>query len=339
MTGPISIARKRRSIGWTAHPHPGRAIAFSPRIFAITTHLSPPHLVWGVLLLVVLLAIGLCISVLTVGLYLSSPTSTVIGQPPATLPGAEPVEIQSASGSVLAGWWLPAAQRGGGAMVLMHGVRRSRLSMVRRAAELHSHGFSVLLFDFQAHGESPGRHITFGHLEALDAAAAVNFVRGKRPGERIGALGVSLGGAAALLGPEPLHVDTLVLESVYPDIDAALANRLRRSLGPVAGPLFTPLLTSTFKHLLSPILGVRPDDLRPINAIGQIRAPVLIASGTIDAHTPLVEAQALFDRAPEPKRFWAVKGAAHVDLERFDPQSYWQVVLPFLTETLRQKTE
>jgi hypothetical protein len=30
-----------------------------------------------------------------------------------------------------------------------------------------------LLFDFQAHGESIGCHITFGYLEGRDAAAAV----------------------------------------------------------------------------------------------------------------------------------------------------------------------
>jgi pimeloyl-ACP methyl ester carboxylesterase len=115
--------------------------------------------------------------------------------------------------------------------------------MVQRARVLNDHGFAVLLFDFQAHGDSLGSHITFGRLEAMDAAAAVRFVRDRLPTEKVGAIGVSLGGAAALLGPEPLPVDALVLESVYPDIDAALANRLRTGLGPVIGPLFTPLLS------------------------------------------------------------------------------------------------
>ena len=207
--------------------------------------------------------------------------------------------------------------------------------MVQRARVLNEHGFAVLLFDFQAHGESPGRHITFGRLEAMDAAAAVHFIRDRLPTEKVGAIGVSLGGAAALLGPSPLPVDALVLESVYPDIDAALANRLRTGLGPVIGPLFTPLLTPIFELLLPPILGVRPDELRPIDRIGTVTAPILIASGTADDRTPLNEAQALFDHAPEPKRFWAVQGAAHVDLERYDPSHYWRIVLPFLTEHLQ----
>ena len=53
-------------------------------------------------------------------------------------------------------------------------------------------------------------------------------------------------------------MDALVLESVYPDIDAALSNRLRAGLGRVAGRLFTPLLTPMFELLLPPILSVIP---------------------------------------------------------------------------------
>lgn len=297
--------------------------------------LSPRRLVAGLLLLIVLAGAGLCASVLAVGLRLAAPANSVVGLPPADLPGAEPVQIPSHSGSLLHGWWLAGKQPGGGAVVLMHGVWSNRRSMVQRARVLHDRGFAVLLFDLQAHGESPGRHITFGRLEALDVAAAVAFVRQRLPGERVGAIGISLGGAAALLGPGPLAVDALVLESVYPDIDAALANRLCAGLGPVAGPVLTPLLAPAFTLLLPPILGVRPDELRPVDHIGAATAPLLVASGTADDRTPIGEARSLFDRAPEPKQFWAVKGAAHVDLERHDPDAYWAVVLPFLTRHLQ----
>ena len=157
--------------------------------------------------------------------------------------------------------------------------------MVQRARVLHQHGFAILLFDLQAHGESSGGRITFGRLEGLDAAAAVRFVRGRLPGERVGVIGVSLGGAAAVLGPESLRVDALVLESVYPSIDAALANRLRAGLGSVAGPLLTPLLAPAFKLLLPPVLGVTPAELRPVDRIREVRAPVLVASGDADDRT------------------------------------------------------
>jgi len=68
--------------------------------------------------------------------------------------------------------------------------------------------------------------MTFGRLEAYDARAALKFVHGRLPGIPVGAIGSSLGGAAALLGPQPLSVDALVLEAVYPRIEAAVGNRI-----------------------------------------------------------------------------------------------------------------
>ena len=220
----------------------------------------------------------------------------------------------------------------------MHGIWGNRLQMVRRAQVLHRHGYAVLLFDLQAHGESTGTRITFGRREGMDAASAVSFVRGRAPGERIGAIGVSLGGAAALLGPGPLPVEALMLESVFPTIDAALTNRLRAALGPILGRIAPPLLARVFKAVLPPILGVTAADLRPIDRIYALTAPVLVASGAADDRTPLAKAEALFARAPEPKRFWPVPGAGHEDLERFDPDAYWDVVMPFLASNLRHRS-
>jgi pimeloyl-ACP methyl ester carboxylesterase len=117
----------------------------------------------------------------------------------------------------------------------MHGVHANRLSMVDRARLLHASGFSVLLFDLQAHGESTGTRITFGHLEAFNAAAAVAYMKSRLPLEKISAIGTSLGGAAALVGPNPLPVDALVLESVYPDIGAVCPRRLPRACADVPG--------------------------------------------------------------------------------------------------------
>src|SRR5262245_22704814 len=97
------------------------------------------------------------VAVVAVGLFLSAPVRATVGAPPADLP-AEQVTIASSSGATLSGWFI-AGQHGGGAVVLMHGVQGNRLSMLPRARFLHAAGFSVLLFDFQAHGESTGDRI------------------------------------------------------------------------------------------------------------------------------------------------------------------------------------
>jgi len=273
-------------------------------------------------------------AVVAAGFHLSSPAPERIGPPPADLP-AEMVSIKSPSGSMLAGWFVT-GRPGNGAVVLMHGVQGNRLAMLRRARLLIAEGFSVLLFDFQAHGESPGRRITFGYLEGKDATAAVAFVRARLPQERIGAIGSSLGGAAALLGPVPLSVDALVLESVYSDIVTAIENRFRVILGSYLGNLVARPMACLFELVLPPFLGMQAANLRPIDRISQVTAPLLIAGGTVDTRTTIAETRAMFQRAPEPKILWEVEGMGHFDLEGFVPDEYRKRVVKFLKDYLRR---
>lgn len=261
------------------------------------------------------------------GIALSRPQRHPVGPAPADL-HAEDVVIPSASGSALRGWLLRGAPSRG-VVVVLHGVHASRVAMLPRLRLLAEAGYSALAIDFQAHGESPGGTVTFGHLEALDARAVVDFARRTLPGERVGVIGVSLGGAAALLGPEPLPVDAMVLESVYPDIESALGNRFASYLGP-PGRLLTPV----YAALMPLVIRVRARELRPIERIGAVTAPVFVMAGTADRYTTIDESRALFARAPEPKEFWAVEGAAHVELVRYAPVEYRRRVLDFLGKYL-----
>jgi uncharacterized protein len=262
-----------------------------------------------------------------VGSALSAPAMRSVGPPPPAL-HAQPCTFPSASGSTIHGWISPGLP-GHGVVVLAHSVRSTRLEMVPRARFLHDAGYSVLLFDAQAHGESPGDHITFGWLEARDARAAVDFVNTRFPGEAVAYLGVSQGGAAALLGNSPLRVQALVLEAVYPSLYEAVVNRISIRLGPL-GPLLAPLLLLQVR----PRLGAPPELIAPILNIGDVRAPVLLMAGDRDRHTRLEESQRLFEAAPEPKTLWVIEGAAHQDFYRFAPAEYERRVLEFLAQTL-----
>jgi len=202
--------------------------------------------------------------------------------------------------------------------------------MVGRAEFLHANGYSVLLVDLQAHGESEGDQITFGLLEAEGVHSAVEFLRDRLPGEPIGAIGTSLGGAACLLGSEPLQVDALVLEAVYPDVKQAIRNRLQIRFGWVGGWL-APLLTVQIR----PRLGIDAEQLRPVDRISDIVAPVLIVAGEKDRRTSLAESSALYSAAPNPKEMWVIPGAFHVDFHRHAPDAYETRVLEFFGKHMR----
>lgn len=152
------------------------------------------------------------------------------------------------------------------------------------------------------------------------------------PASRIGVIGVSLGGAATLLGPRPLPVAALVLEQVFPDIDRALTNRLVTYIGPL-GRWVAPV----YEWVMPFILPIRPEQLRPIDHIGELTAPLLMLAGAEDRYTPLSESRALFARAPEPKQLVAIAGAGHVDLAAYAPEDYRRRVLSFLAGHLSRR--
>ena len=263
-----------------------------------------------------------------VGSVLSAPVHQSIGSLPSELAGRD-VQFSSDSGATIHGWFVP-GKKGGGAVVLMHGVRSNRLSMLDRSRFLSQAGYSVLLFDFQAHGESTGEHITFGYLESRDAQAAISFLRENAPEEKIGVVGVSMGGAATLLASPTLDVDAVVLEMVYPTINQAIGNRLAMRLGGWANVL-TPLLAWQLK----PRLGINAEVLRPIDHVGKIRIPKLFIVGAEDRHTTIEESRQMFDAASEPKELWVVEGAPHVDLHLATRRDYERRVLDFFERYLK----
>lgn len=264
--------------------------------------------------------------------FLARPSPAAIPAAPPQL-GASAVRFASASGSVIHAWMIP-GRPGGGAVLLLHGVGANREAMLGRALFLHAEGFTVLAPDFQAHGESPGEHPTFGALESLDAAAALSYLHAHAHGERVGVIGVSMGGAAALLGPGPLPADALVLESVYPTIRDAVRDRLQAWLGPLG--FISSGLTPVVIDAVAPRIGVRESELQPIERIDRVREPLLLIAGTRDRYTKLDEARALYARATAPKQFWAVRGAGHVDLHAFAPAEYERRVGTFLVAHLRR---
>ena len=260
------------------------------------------------------------ICAMSVGWLLARPVQTAIGNPTADL-NAEPVTFASDSGATVHGWWCP-IQNASGAVLLLPGIRANRLSMVARARFLRRAGYSVLLIDFQATGDTKGDYITFGWKESRDVLAATDFVRQTDPTVPVAIIGSSLGGVAALLATPPLKIDALVLEEVYPTIEIATRNRLENYLG-AFGRILTPLLLNQLQWRL----GVSASQLRHIE---NVECLVFIINGENDRNTRPTDTRMLVERARNPKEVWFVPNAGHVDLHRAARQEYETRVLGFL---------
>lgn len=88
---------------------------------------------------------------------------------------------------------------------------------------------------------------------------------------------------------------------------------------------------------LRPRLGFAANELRPIDGIDRVEAPLLLIAGTADRHTTRAESLRLFARAQLPKELWEVPGAEHVDFHQAARAEYEARVSGFLARALRSQ--
>ena len=259
---------------------------------------------------------------------LTAPINRVVGPPPLDFP-SETIELQTDNGKV-AGWYSPpaASSSSHSTVLLLHPNGGDRRDMLSRAKLIRAAGFTTLLIDLPAHGESMGSHVSAGYFEKSAVCQAVQFIRRRTPEHKIVILGRSLGGAAAVLASP--DVDALVLEAVYPTIADAVHNRVELRLGPIHY-VIAPLLLMQMEFRL----GIDKRHLRPVDQINQIRCPVLIVAGDLDERTTAEETQQLFAAANAPKKLALFSGAAHQDLLAYDSEKYKTEVLGFLRAALQ----
>ena len=239
------------------------------------------------------------------GSILTRPVSSHVPSPPA--PGRV-IHLTASDGVRVEGSYWSGRQPGVPAILLLHGVNSSRASLGRHALWLNGLGYAVLAIDLRGHGGSGAAPRTFGLHEARDAAAALAFLRRDHPSRRVGVIGTSLGGAAALVGEDgPLPVQAMVLQGVYPDLRSAVFNRIAQRLGRPLAYLGEPLLSyqSWVRY------GIGPESLSPAEAIRRVDAPVFVIGGAADLSTPPAETRRIYRSARGPKALWIVPGTGH----------------------------
>jgi pimeloyl-ACP methyl ester carboxylesterase len=213
-----------------------------------------------------------------------------------------------------------------GAIVLLHGRGANRLALVQRAKLLFNAGYSVVLFDLSGHGESGGSVQGFGYSESQDAVRIMAFARQRFPGERLGAVGSSLGAAAFVFAAQQAPADAYVLEQLYASLRETTAWRMPFHVwrGVQADVLLAQMPLR---------LGVSADDVRPVDRLGKLGAPLMLMAGSIDPFIDRGQVLALQNAAAGSELVW-FEGAGHVDLLRYDQPRYRDAVLPFLATKL-----
>jgi fermentation-respiration switch protein FrsA (DUF1100 family) len=204
---------------------------------------------------------------------------------------ARDVEIPTADGERLHGWWFRARGESLAHVLFCHGNAGNIADRLLHARLLTDARLDVLIFDYRGYGGSTGRPDEEGtYRDARAARSALLALPGVDPA-RVVYLGESLGGAVALALAREAPPRGLVLVSTFTSV---------RDMARLHYPVIPPFLV--------------PDAYPSLERIRGLECPLLVLHGDRDEIVPVDQARTLFAAAPEPKRLHVFAGAGHNDL-------------------------
>ena len=193
----------------------------------------------------------------------------------------------------LHGLWLPQPHVDAPTLLYLHGARWDVRGSAHRMRRMHELGFAVLGIDYRGFGQS-SPELPSEEMAAEDAGAAWGWLAQQQPQARRFLFGHSLGGAIAVdvatRGEGLQGLQGLIVEGSFTSI---------------------PEVFSTFKWGWLPLGPFITQRFEAAQKIGQVKAPVLVVHGSADRLIAPALGKALYDRAPQPKRWVLVEGGSH----------------------------
>jgi uncharacterized protein len=253
----------------------------------------------------------------------------------------EDVTITTPDAVTLRAWTIHPHASNGNAAILLHGLADNRLGMSGYAQLLLAHGFTVLLPDARAHGQSGGQLATYGLLERNDIHQWFDFLAAQSHPTCIYGFGESMGAAELLqsLEVEP-NFCAVVAESAFASFREIAYDRMGQPfhLGPWFGrTLVRPVVEFAFLYVR---VKYRQDmqQVSPEDSVAATKVPVLLIHGQIDSNIPLRHAQEI--QARDPKAIlWKVPNADHCGAISAAPEEFEQRLIEWFSEKPAQETD
>lgn len=201
--------------------------------------------------------------------------------------------------------WMAADNADAPVLLYLHGARRNVAGSAFRIRQMQQLGFNVLAVDYRGFGRSsdelPSEAIVYE-----DARAAWDWLAREHPNRERFIFGHSLGGAIAVqLATEVNDAKGLIVEGTFTSIPDVFET-MRWGWLPLK-----PLITQRFDSAAK---------------VGRVRTPVLVVHGANDGLVLPELGRALYERAPEPKRFVLVEGGTHYNTNGLGQQLYRQAL-------------
>lgn len=239
----------------------------------------------------------------------------------------EKIFLKTSDGKKLSGW-LILSEKSDAIIICLHGYPANKSDILPVVSFLYP-DFSLLLFDFRAHGESEGKITYFGLKEYMDVESGIKFIKEneKTKKMKIGIWGYSFGAAVGILSATYNEIGALVSDSSFANFPEMITHYYKNF-----GPL--KYIFSFFSKILGKyIIGIDFTLNSPEYTIDKIKCPILIIHSEEDEFVPVEHAKRLFEKAKSEKELYLVKGP-HTGLDRAYTTQYQQKVKGFFKKYL-----
>ncbi len=223
----------------------------------------------------------------------------------------EVVGIRATDGVRLSAWWVP-TEGSLRAAVLVPGWGGYKFDehLLQTAPVYHDAGYSVLMLDLRAQGESGGTRRTLGYREMRDVHGALAWcLQQGYEAENTVLHGWSMGGATALRAAPGTGISAVVEEAGYADLPLLLRGKLPEFVR--FGALLEPaiLLVGKFFPDFDPWEVVPEKEAAKLSGEA---VPLFIIHSTDDDVVPYEQAGILAAAYPEAS-VWTLEGYGHVE--------------------------
>jgi uncharacterized protein len=238
----------------------------------------------------------------------------------------EDAAVTTADGLRLVGWFVPSGN--GASVILVHGYKDHRGSMLQLADVLHRHGYGLLILSIRAHDLSDGELITFGHFEMqdLDAWYAYEIAHAGVDQNEIGIFGASMGGSLALqYSARNPRIAAVVADSAFSSLPDTVATSVKFFTGLPPFPFAPMILFWTEREA-----GYDASEIDAKRWIPQISPrPVFLMQGDADVVVSPQSGERLYEAAGEPKEFWHEADVGHAQFLQKHPAEFERRVTGF----------
>ena len=240
------------------------------------------------------------------------------------------VNIPTANGGTLYGWWIP-GEKSKPVLILIHGWNNNLGRFMPYIRKLNEYGYNLLVFDARSHGHSSDLKNPTVWTFTEDALAAARFLKESQIAgdSAIGIIGHSIGGGAAInASSKDSAIRAVVSIGGFAHPIAIMKSDLKARHIP-----YFPFAWLFFQyyHIAH---GIDFDRIAPVGNIPSVKGAILLIHGSADVQVPLSQAKELERAAnPEKARLWILEEYGHNDCHHHP--DFWQTITAFIDQNVK----